>query len=66
MRKGVLLVTIVFIFFGCKKEEVNEFPFDSLIVHLPVYITTFQLNLQIVILYFFKEDFPNQLRISTL
>ena len=32
MRKGVLLVTIVFIFFGCKKEEVNEFPFDSLIV----------------------------------
>lgn len=31
MRKGVLLVAIVFIFFGCKKEEVNEFPFDSFV-----------------------------------
>ena len=30
MRKGVLLVAIVFIFFGCKKE-VNEFPFDSFV-----------------------------------
>jgi len=32
MKKGILLVAIVFTLFGCKKEEVNEFPFDSLIV----------------------------------
>ena len=32
MKKGILLVSIVFTLFGCKKEEVNEFPFDSFIL----------------------------------
>lgn len=31
MKKGILLVAIVFTFFGCKKEKVDEFPFDSFI-----------------------------------
>ena len=31
MKKTVLLIGILFVFFGCKKEEVNEFPFDSFI-----------------------------------
>lgn len=31
MKKTVLLIAVIFVFFGCKKEEVIEFPFDSFI-----------------------------------
>lgn len=31
MKKNILLIGILFIFFGCKKEEVTKFPFDSFI-----------------------------------
>jgi len=34
MIKRVLLVGIIFIFFGCKKEEANEFSFDSFVFSL--------------------------------
>ncbi|KRB59310.1 hypothetical protein [Flavobacterium sp. Root186] len=32
MKKTVLLITIGCLFFGCKKEETTEFPFDSLVL----------------------------------
>ncbi|MBF4517132.1 hypothetical protein IRZ71_12285 [Flavobacterium sp. ANB] len=31
MKKTILLFILVFALFGCKKDEVNEFPFNSLI-----------------------------------
>lgn len=32
MKETVLLITIGCLFFGCKKEETTEFPFDSLVL----------------------------------